>query len=47
MNMTYFNRNREYETRKLVPVALISFLAATFIAIPVIVSAVSVGISNL
>ena len=47
MNMTYFNRNREYETRKLVPTALISYLAATFIAIPALVSGVAAGISNL
>ena len=47
MKNTDLNRSREYETRRLVPAALATYLTTTFIATPAVVTGIAVGISAL
>lgn len=47
MKHTDLNRSRDYETRRLVPAAVVTYLTTTFVATPAIVTGIAVGISAL
>jgi hypothetical protein len=47
MNNEKINQDREFETRKLVPAALVTYLTTTFVATPTVVTGIAVAISAL